>query len=152
MRETDGGVFRVRALVTETGRLHDAFITVQVYVRAHVTALPQRFEGTENEETTLKCEARGTPQPLITWLDPNKRNLSSVGGYSVDRNSGALIISRVKKVDDSGLFTCIAENDAGIDQKTTTLVVSRRPTITSFRNESFDQNSQSILECRVRET
>ncbi len=28
--ESDGGLFRVRALVTETGRLHEQYITVQV--------------------------------------------------------------------------------------------------------------------------
>jgi hypothetical protein len=30
VHESDGGLFRVRALVTETGRLHEQFITVQV--------------------------------------------------------------------------------------------------------------------------
>lgn len=39
-----------------------------------------------------------------------KGNLSSVGGYAVDRNTGTIIISRLKKHEDEGNFTCIAES------------------------------------------
>ena len=31
VNDSDGGRYQVRALVTETGRLHDRYITVQVY-------------------------------------------------------------------------------------------------------------------------
>ncbi|CAG2178619.1 unnamed protein product, partial [Oppiella nova] len=167
IRVSDGGVFRVRALVTETGRIHDTFITVQIFGQfwrsfriffAHflslseppqVVQLAEHFEGTEGQEATLKCFAKGVPQPLITWLDPNKRNLSSVGGYVVDRNGGALIVSRVRKEEDSGQFTCIAQNTAGEERRTTTFVVLRPPRITSFANKSFDANKESLLECRA---
>lgn len=39
-----------------------------------------------------------------------KGNLSSVGGYAVDRNTGTIVISRLKKHEDEGNFTCIAES------------------------------------------
>ncbi|CAG2120408.1 unnamed protein product, partial [Medioppia subpectinata] len=114
-----------------------------------IDELHQQFEGTEGLEATLKCAAKGAPAPLVTWLDPHQRNLSSVGGYIVDRNSGALIIARVRKTEDSGQFTCVAENSAGSERKTTNFVVLRKPKINSFLNQSFDENKESLLECRA---
>jgi neural cell adhesion molecule len=147
--ESDGGLFRIRALVTETGRLHEQYITVQVLVKPQITSFADHFEGVEGESKTIKCEANGNPEPIYWWFDPNKRNLSSVFGYSVDKNSGTLIINKIHKLEDSGIFTCIAENSAGKDEKSSEFVVIRRPIINSFENKSYDQSKQSILECRA---
>ena len=123
--DTDGGVYRVRALVTETGRLHETLVTVQVLRRPQVDDLPPRLEAVEGQEATLTCLARGRPTPLVTWLDPHQRNLSSVGGYSVDRTSGALIIFRARKVEDSGRFTCVAESECFVTWLCLPFVVRR---------------------------
>lgn len=72
-----------------------------------------------------------------------------MGGYIVDRNTGALIITKVRKFEDKGTFTCIAENAAGKVERQTQFLVLLRPTITSFQNVSFDQQKQSQLECRA---
>lgn len=110
--EQDGGVFRVRALVTETGRLHDAFITVQVLRAPQVDVPPERLEAVEEQQAVLQCVARGHPEPLVTWLDPHMRNLSAVGGYAVDARAGQLVIARARLDDDSGRFTCVAQSQS----------------------------------------
>ncbi|KAH9521483.1 Ncam2p [Dermatophagoides farinae] len=147
--DDDGGVFQVSALVTETGSTQEKRITVQIYSRPMVEKISEPRFGIENEQIELSCEASGVPQPLYTWLDNNRRNLSSVGGYAVDRNTGTIVISRLKKHEDEGNFTCIAENSAGKSEKSTNLRVYQRPEIRSFRNESYDQYQRSYLECRV---
>lgn len=94
----------------------------------------------------------------------------------MDRNSGSLIISRLKK-NVEGQFTCLAESkiavqhlplgdllslydcywynqffsvdSAGKNEKNTRLLVYIRPKIRSFMNSSYEQNKVSYIECRV---
>ncbi|KAF7490049.1 Fasciclin-2 [Sarcoptes scabiei] len=147
--DDDGGLFRISALVTETGATHEKRITVQIYDRPNIETISEPKFGIENEQIELRCEASGRPKPLYTWLDTNRRNLSSVSGYAVDRNGGTIIISKLKKNIDEGNFTCIAQNSAGKSEKSFQLLVYQRPFIRSFRNETFDQFKRSYLECRA---
>jgi neurocan core protein len=55
----------------------------------------------------------------------------------------------VRKIDDRGEFTCIAENAAGKVEQKTNFLVTVRPSITSFTNVSYDVNRESRLECRA---
>ncbi|KPM06100.1 fasciclin-2-like protein, partial [Sarcoptes scabiei] len=86
--DDDGGLFRISALVTETGATHEKRITVQIYDRPNIETISEPKFGIENEQIELRCEASGRPKPLYTWLDTNRRNLSSVSGYAVDRAIG----------------------------------------------------------------
>lgn len=114
-----------------------------------IVSLPEQHKGIEDEQALLKCEATGSPEPIFTWLDPAKRNLSTVGGYFVDRNTGSLMIPKVNRID-RGEFTCIAENGAGKVERKTRFDVVVRPTINSFENVSFDSGKESRIICRAR--
>ncbi|XP_054168434.1 fasciclin-2-like isoform X2 [Oppia nitens] len=144
----DGGVYRVRALVAETGRLHDTFITVQILEPPKIEFLDPMTSVIESQDATIRCSSRGTPPPLYTWFDSHKRNLSSLGGFSVDRNSGTLLATNFRS-ENSGLFSCFAENAAGSDEKTTLVRVLRRPRVSHFANSSVDQNSEAVIRCHV---
>ncbi|KAJ6223828.1 hypothetical protein RDWZM_002373 [Blomia tropicalis] len=132
--DNDGGVFQISALVTETGKTYEERITVQIISRPQITVLADTAYGIEDD-------------PI--WFDNTRRNLSSVSGYSVDRNSGTLIISRLKKHVDQGNFTCVAENSAGKNERNLQLLVSIRPMIRSFTNGSYEQHKESIIQCRA---
>ena len=43
----------------------------------------------------------------------------------MDRNTGALIISRAKRLDDSGLFTCVAESESRFTRFERKLIISQ---------------------------
>lgn len=85
----------------------------------------------------------------MSWFDPFTRNLSEVGGYYVDRDRGLLTITRVRRLEDSGKFTCKAQNAAGEVQSTHDLVVITKPTITSFENISAVVSQEAVFECRA---
>ena len=77
------------------------------------------------------------------------RNLSEVAGYYVDRDRGVLTITRVRKIEDNGKFTCRAQNPAGEEQDAHDLVVISKPTITSFENISAVASQEAVFECRA---
>ena len=58
----------------------------------------------------INCSAKGIPKPRMRWK-MNGRQLGNSGNYKTDDN-GALVI---KKLEDPGEFTCIAENFVGQD-------------------------------------
>ncbi|XP_019697114.1 protein sidekick isoform X2 [Harpegnathos saltator] len=61
---------------------------------------------------TLSCDVDGTPVPKITWF----RNAESVGNLKESRyvieQDGSLTIKKLT-MDDSGMFQCLASNEAG---------------------------------------
>lgn len=118
-------------------------------VSPRVESVHQDRDAIENEEVSLTCRASGIPKPLITWYDPQSRNLSEVGGYYVDRDRGILSITKVRKLDDSGRFTCRAQNAAGEQQETHNLIVISKPSVTSFENITAVATREAVFECRA---
>lgn len=108
-----------------------------------------QLDGIEGESVMLTCKAEGIPSPLYTWLDPGRRNLSQDSGYTVDRNNGVLNILKVRKNEDRGNFTCIAENPAGRSEGVTKLYVITKPVVTSFQNITEPEGKDANFECRA---
>lgn len=77
--------------------------------------LPQLVKSEIN--VTLICMASGIPQPRIMW----QRN-GDILSRAFDVRSSILVISNVDDAD-SGLYTCVASNDAGISSKHGNLTV-----------------------------
>jgi len=147
--EGDAGRFDVSARVEETGEVLYQLITIEVYVTPRVEATSQDRDAVEGEQVVLTCRTSGHPKPLVTWYDPSMRNLSEVGGYYVDRDHGVLTITRVRRIEDSGRFTCRAQNAAGEHQVFHHLEVISKPIITSFENISAVELREAVIECRA---
>lgn len=85
---------------------------------------PQIAETTETYEirvdasVELECRVGGIPKPNIRWLF-NGREL---GAQSLKLANGNLKIP-VVRAEDSGAYTCLAQNDAGFAQAERILVV-----------------------------
>ena len=79
---------------------------------------PMRFEilGEFGKEISLPCDAVGVPEPNVTWFRdgipineiPNLRY--KIGSDETDPNSLKI---NFLKLDDSSMFQCRAENEAG---------------------------------------
>ncbi|KAI1278121.1 Fasciclin-2 [Halotydeus destructor] len=147
--EDDAGRYDVSARVEDTGAVEYRFITVEVHVAPEIREVKQDKNATEGEEVTLTCHATGVPAPQYTWFDPQRRNLSTVGGYQVDRDRGTVSIMKVKRLEDNGKFTCEASNAAGKIQYEYKVDVITRPVITSFENTTAIVGSDGSLECRA---
>ena len=141
------GKYDVEAHVVETGKIKYTSIVVNVYTMPEILELKPNYEVVEDEEAKLECKAIGLPPPRYYWLDSNKRNLSSVGGYIVDTNNGQLIINRVNKEEVRGDFTCLVENSAGTVTKQTRVDVLSRPKILQFLNSTAVQGQNGNLNC-----
>jgi len=81
--------------------------------------------GQETEVTTtvgsrvlLRCDVIGQPRPEVTWL----KDGAEVDSGRVERRSGALQLTAVT-VNDSGLYECVASNEAGTARREVVLYV-----------------------------
>ena len=153
--QSDAGVYTVQITIEMLGERRN--ITINVSVDSKPEIAPARpaansiaeFEGIEGDRAELKCEVSGKPHPLVYWLDPKLRNLTSVGGYAVNAEQGSLLINKVNRNDDHGNFRCVAYNSVGDTSRTVSMAVLIRPAIVSFENKTVDENSSVVLECRV---
>ncbi|KAF7231285.1 leucine-rich repeat and fibronectin type-III domain-containing protein 5 [Nothobranchius furzeri] len=94
-----------------------------------ITRHSQELRALEGQSVTLRCKARGDPDPVIHWIAPDGRLMSN-SSRAVVHTDGTLeiLISTVK---DSGSFTCVASNPAGEAQQTVDLVIAKLPHITN---------------------
>ncbi|XP_039984992.1 vascular endothelial growth factor receptor 2 isoform X1 [Xiphias gladius] len=62
---------------------------------------------------TLRCDAAGTPNPVVVWTK-NNHTVVEGSGVILSQHNHILTIQRVKK-EDNGLYTCSACNSLGCD-------------------------------------
>ncbi|XP_051986444.1 leucine-rich repeat neuronal protein 1-like [Xyrauchen texanus] len=73
----------------------------------------------------LDCRAMAEPEPEIYWVTPsgNRVMIDTVSDKYQLNNAGTLRISHIQ-VDDSGHYTCVAQNTEGADTRVTALRVN----------------------------
>ncbi|KAM9821097.1 matrix-remodeling-associated protein 5 [Neosynchiropus ocellatus] len=86
------------------------------------------------ETVSLRCQVKGEPTPIITWISPTNRViLPTTEKYQI-LNDGTLMVQKVQR-SDGGNYTCRARNTAGQDHKVTRMeVVLTPPTIISLKD------------------
>ncbi|XP_026752331.2 leucine-rich repeat-containing protein 24 [Galleria mellonella] len=108
--------------------------------RPEVSAARTHFKGVEGEEVTLVCRVSGVPAPRVRWIRAG-RLLANTTATNV--NSGRTFMLRsegktsnltIKSTDiqDTGSYTCNAENRAGKAEVTLSLVIEKKPQNRSF--------------------
>ena len=84
-----------------------------------LTEHPTDILVSRDEPATLRCEAKGNPEPEISWMKdgaPVKTAPSDAGSHRVLLPNGALFFLRAeqsKKEDDRGTYWCRASNSEG---------------------------------------
>ena len=73
--------------------------------------LTEYDEVIENNPIVLLCPAAGTPTPLITWYKDDVLITGDQLGFVI-LEDGSLQVSDSEAAD-SGVYRCVAENDAG---------------------------------------
>lgn len=114
VRLSDKG--RYVCLATNEAGTSEANINLDVLV-------PPTIDGAANENElksvimhqpmTLECNARGVPHPVVNWYKDDEPLLEDYSGHVVlseDRQSLEIVRSIPQ---DEGVYTCMAENDAG---------------------------------------
>ncbi len=90
---------------------------------AVTVSVTPRIQGVSPNESSvpvggpfsLKCGARGYPQPTVAWTLNDKAIVSGQNGMSVAED-GTLFVERAPTTKVM-IFRCTAENEAGTDEK-----------------------------------
>ncbi|XP_075872115.1 hemicentin-1 isoform X2 [Nelusetta ayraudi] len=123
-------------------------VTLTVHTHPIFTELLGDVALNKGERLLLACGVSGIPLPRITWAFNN--NIVPVH-YDHTNGHSELVIDRVSK-DDSGTYTCVAENNVGTIKSLGFVYVKEPPIIDgdlhSKRIEPLGGNA--ILNCEVR--
>ncbi|KAM7388095.1 hypothetical protein PAMP_024296 [Pampus punctatissimus] len=123
-------------------------VTLSVYTHPVFTELLGDVALNKGERLLLACGVSGIPPPKITWAFNN--NIIPVH-YDHMNGHSELVIERVSK-DDSGTYTCVAENNVGIIKSLGFVYVKEPPIIDGdlHSNRIEPLGGNAILNCEVR--
>ncbi|KAE8293962.1 Hemicentin-1 Fibulin-6 [Larimichthys crocea] len=123
-------------------------VTLSVHTHPVFTELLGDVALNKGERLLLACGVSGNPPPRITWAFNN--NIIPVHYDHMNGNS-ELVIDRVSK-DDSGTYTCVAENNVGTIKSLGFVYVKEPPIIDGdlHSNRIEPLGGNAILNCEVR--
>lgn len=123
MTLNDKGIYRC-AIENQAGKAElDYIITVNL-APSIVSSGTTRV--VEKAVAVLKCDATGEPKAKITWQRNGIRLETGLRYFVEDTGSLKIIDSQSS---DSGIYVCVATNEAGTDQQAFTLEVLVFPTV-----------------------
>ncbi|KAA0708153.1 Leucine-rich repeat and fibronectin type-III domain-containing protein 5 [Triplophysa tibetana] len=94
-----------------------------------ITRHSQETRALEGQQVSLRCKARGDPDPVMHWIAPDGKLVSNSSRTAVHTDGTLdILISTVK---DSGSFTCVASNPSGEAQQTVDLLITKLPHFTN---------------------
>lgn len=95
----------------------------------------------EGQRATLRCKARGDPEPAIHWISPDGKLISNSSRALVyDNGTLDILITTVK---DTGSFTCISSNPAGEATQIVDLNIIKLPHLINSTNNIQDPDPGS---------
>lgn len=110
------------------------------------------------DSASLKCTAKGEPNPNILWFSPTNRVIPSASDKYLIHNDGTLVIQKVQRFD-GGNYTCLARNSAGQDRKVARLeILVSPPAINGLRGStnslkvSAMKNQRKLIHCEASGT
>ncbi|XP_007571794.1 leucine-rich repeat and immunoglobulin-like domain-containing nogo receptor-interacting protein 1 [Poecilia formosa] len=86
---------------------------------------PQDVRVNQGHSVVFHCSSEGDPQPSVSWLNPQLRQVSPVGRIRALSN-GSLEV-RYAQPHDSGTYICVASNAAGNESLRVSLHVQALP-------------------------
>ncbi|XP_067824352.1 leucine-rich repeat and immunoglobulin-like domain-containing nogo receptor-interacting protein 2 [Heptranchias perlo] len=108
----------------EDSALHDYFTCQKPKIRDRK---PQHVTAGEGQTVYFTCRADGEPAPVIMWVSPQRRMITSKSIGRVTILPGGTLEIRFVQVQDSGTHICIASNAGGNDTSFAVLTVKGYP-------------------------
>ncbi|XP_078396832.1 follistatin-related protein 5 isoform X1 [Cetorhinus maximus] len=139
----DGSLYITKVTTTHMGnyschadgyeKLYQTHI-LQVNVPPVIRVYPESQAREPGVTASLRCHAEGIPNPLINWLKNGIDIMPKLSKQlTLQANGSGVHISNVR-YEDTGAYTCIAKNDAGVDEDISSLFVedSARKTLANI--------------------
>ncbi|KAM8995979.1 hemicentin-2 isoform 2-T2 [Ara ararauna] len=155
----DGKLLEIQsAQLSDTGSYHcvasnvagvtELWYRLQVTVPPRIRTGPRSLRVLVTEPVTLECDATGTPAPVLLWLkDGNPVPNEVVGGPQILSEGHVLSLPNAR-LQDSGMYTCVASSAVGEDRHEATLEVQLPPTtLGEEENISVIVNQTVTLKC-----
>ncbi|XP_036354448.1 hemicentin-1-like isoform X2 [Octopus sinensis] len=102
-------------------------IHLEVQVPPKISVNTSRYTTQEDKSVVLLCDSLGIPKPTIRWTKDGQE--LAIDNYKYVILHGTKLSLPFPRAEDSGTYTCIAENGAGRDEKAIKLRVRVPPTI-----------------------
>ncbi|KAG7254872.1 LOW QUALITY PROTEIN: hypothetical protein CRUP_003468 [Coryphaenoides rupestris] len=109
---------------------HTLLVQVPPVIRVH----PESQAREPGVTASLRCHAEGVPRPLLAWMKNGLDITSSLSKQlTLQANGSEVHVSNVH-FEDTGAYTCIARNAAGVDEDISSLFVedSARKTLANI--------------------
>ncbi|XP_044741546.1 leucine-rich repeats and immunoglobulin-like domains protein 3 [Chrysoperla carnea] len=124
-----------------------AHITVSIY--PSFTKIPKNISVSAGDTAKLECRAHGQPTPSIAWQKDGGHDFPAARErrmHVMPTDDEFFIINA--KHDDTGIYTCIANNSAGIIVANATLTVLERPSFSKpMENKDVMVGGTIVLQC-----
>uniref|UniRef100_A0A665U9U9 Follistatin-like 5 n=1 Tax=Echeneis naucrates TaxID=173247 RepID=A0A665U9U9_ECHNA len=108
--------------------------TLQVNVPPVIRVYPESQAREPGVTASLRCHAEGIPSPQLAWLKNGMDITSKLSKQlTLQANGSEVHVSNVH-FEDTGAYTCIAKNEAGVDEDISSLFVedSARKTLANI--------------------
>ncbi|XP_076133331.1 leucine-rich repeat and immunoglobulin-like domain-containing nogo receptor-interacting protein 3a [Alosa pseudoharengus] len=113
----------------------------------------QQVSAREGQQVSFACRAEGEPAPIIFWISPQRRRITTKSAGRVTVLPEGTLEIRYAQMTDSGTYICIASNAGGNDTYFATLTVSGLPLDAALVvNRTYyvgDLNDTSLNDTRV---
>ncbi|XP_050570610.1 hemicentin-2 [Cygnus atratus] len=122
--------------------------SLRVTVPPRITAGPSPVVAVTSEAVTLRCDATGSPTPVLLWLKDGNPVPEEVAGGPQILSGGRVLSLPTPHLLDSGTYTCVASSAAGEDRREATVEVRLPPTaLGEEENVSAIVNQEVTLRC-----
>ncbi|XP_014827387.1 PREDICTED: leucine-rich repeat and immunoglobulin-like domain-containing nogo receptor-interacting protein 3 [Poecilia mexicana] len=113
----------------------------------------QQISAREGQVVSFICRAEGEPTPVIFWISPQRRRITTKSSGRLTVLPEGTLEIRYAQVTDSGTYICIASNAGGNDTYFATLTVSGLPLDAALMaNRTYyagDLNDTNLNDTRV---
>ncbi|KAL2090278.1 hypothetical protein ACEWY4_014966 [Coilia grayii] len=113
----------------------------------------QQVSAHEGQVVSFACRAEGEPTPIIFWISPQRRRITTKSAGRVTVLPEGTLQIRYAQMTDSGTYICIASNAGGNDTYFATLTVSGLPLDAALvANRTYyvgDLNDTNLNDTRV---
>ncbi|CAL4097951.1 unnamed protein product, partial [Meganyctiphanes norvegica] len=121
--------------------------TITILIPPWFKVHPANVTIASGEKVEFKCDIQGFPQPFVTW----RRLNGKIPFGRITKSDDQYLIIKEVLVQDSGVYVCEAENEAGVAIAEARLVVVASPVVVQRLNDmKVLAGKTTKLECKIK--